>query len=190
MNFAWVFQIPSGEPFTLASFMFSFPPRSANTSSICSNAWLSNPFSTANLDVWFRSLQHKNQLTETVDYDHDTLATQPRHEFHFASVRMITACLLCSIHGPDDLLYWPQALGVKGHTSHLIENDSFLLYISSCPIYVRFLFTPCWLLSYSPCLQYWVDIGRRACFFSLLIFLRTFLSPCLLAPANSLLCKY
>lgn len=45
-------------------------------------------------------------------------------------------------------LLTPQALGVEGHTSHLIENGSFLLSNSFCPIYVWFLFTSCFLLSH------------------------------------------
>lgn len=63
------------------------------------------PFSMTNLDVWFRPLLHKNQSTGTVDYDHDTPATQPRHDFSFASLQMITACLSWPIDGPDDFLY-------------------------------------------------------------------------------------
>lgn len=91
------------------------------------------------------------------------------------------------IHGPDEFLYYPRVLGVKRHTSHL--RMALFFFLSHLVIYIRFLFPSCFLLAdYYHTRGAYKNIGRWACFFSLLHFsANPCLSPCLSAPANFLL---
>lgn len=83
----------------------------------------------------------------------------------------------------------PQALGVKGHTSHLIALFFFLTLLvqstfDSCLLLVSSLHTDIILAVFT----IWLKVGRWACFFSRLIFSTDLcLSPCLSAPASFLL---